>query len=79
MKVFNSSVENRVEKAAARIETAHYYEAFSYLHKFCADCAPANFVRPHFTKFRCSTLLFDEKGKLFANNFTRQVNLARTL
>jgi len=29
VKVFNSSVENHVEKAGARIETAHYYEAYS--------------------------------------------------
>jgi hypothetical protein len=41
MEVFNSSVENRVEKAAARIETAHYYGAYSCLHKFCADFCPS--------------------------------------
>jgi len=35
--VFNSSVENHVEKARARRETAHYYGAYSSLHKLCAD------------------------------------------
>jgi hypothetical protein len=39
MKVFNSSVENRVEKAREEIETARQHGAYSCLHKFRADRA----------------------------------------
>jgi hypothetical protein len=37
VKVFNSSVENRVEKAPEEIETARHHGAYSSLHKFRAD------------------------------------------
>jgi hypothetical protein len=35
--VFNSSVENRVEKALQEIENARQHGAYSSLHKFRAD------------------------------------------
>jgi hypothetical protein len=37
VKVFNNSVENRVEKARARIKTPRQHEAYSSLHKLCAS------------------------------------------
>ena len=37
VKVFNSSVENRVEKARPKIEIARHYRGYSSLHKFRAE------------------------------------------
>jgi hypothetical protein len=39
VKVFNSSVENRVEKDAARLRIARPAKAYFTLHYFCAVCS----------------------------------------
>lgn len=74
VKVFNSSVENHVEKAGARIETAHYYEAFSYLHKFCADFAPANPANANFTQSPCLSLLLFREREIPCEQFQNETD-----